>query len=341
MAVTIGNSEAKTVFTPANIIQSNIGEISKIIMRRKSFIIEKHTCIAFAGDGLKIEEILADAAPLISAWTSLDRPMRRLGDMVNDHEGVECIGVYVNPETGSVNRVSFDSPTTFKYLGLCSAIGSGGHEALAFCRQFDQKYGSTFALSPNTLGRECLSVFAANTLADEIFGRPAPDWGGDIEQILWDPITLRWARNPPTVHLFFICRELGDGRATVDLLARSIAYDGGDNESRILSASISADGPLLTEFVCDDPLRIGDEFNRVPFDAFWKNWKPNRAAITIAFPGPDSSIKYTHTIFDDKFLECVQFQIDQSAFNVEVRQCLLDEIARTALEARGFHYEVG
>jgi hypothetical protein len=226
----------------------------------------------------------------------IERPMRALGDRVEEYRDVYLIGNYVLPDRINYVRPDETGSIELGQLGICSAIGSGSRELLAMTRSIES--GLPKDLHPADAALSAARIINQRRAYQEMFQKSySLDWGGFMEHLYYDSKESRWKRQDPTICLYLKSFRDSSGELKYGILDRIICYDPGGDVGRMLYLYDAAELKAI-HYQLDDVL-LGDKSPPIN-DEFWRDWSPKKALVTIMTVAKDgsNSHKYLFGSFD-------------------------------------------
>lgn len=268
------------IITPANTRAENSGQISRIRLVRKLYLLGDHCMAAFAGPGDRISACLNDIDGARPVWTAREEPVGGLMEIASKYPEVQICGIMTNPVGSSwfTNGRSVES----KNLGPCGLIGSGTENLIEQIRDFDASRERMPYSNPYSISHEFALTANATCIMSEIAGRKET-WGGYFEYALTKP-DGKWAYGGKVLHLVFRIEQLEGNCVTMHAIPKFVAYDAGGHDGRIFTGSQSSGGHVLRDFLIENLLNpsIPEYIPSAP--DLWKEWMPEVVSLSVFVP---------------------------------------------------------
>jgi len=300
------------------------------------------TAVALAGDGLTIRKFAYEINQQIDEWRKLERPMRAIGDIANS-VGVEAIGIHMmEPPDTRINSMMKDVDFNLPNIGMGGAIGSGKHDLLSLCYEFEE------ALEKSPPGADVYdkivgfcSAQTANRLAQEITGSAENKWGGYVEYAFWREDQQKWFRGFRIAHYYFGIGLIENGIASdVGLIPRFFGYNPGDDFARILSVFVPEPNSIdLTDIILENLINSDSAKVYQDGEKFWGKWTPEIATVTLIVPKGDGTyLNITKTLVGEDMCH-VLWNVNRNSIAIGIEQEFASKLKKSMIEAIGLSYK--
>ena len=313
-------------------------------LARKIVFLNESTAIAVAGEEDKIRDYLETAAPLIGHFMQDGRPMRRLGDFANQfnedlgRRAIEVVGASMVELTDSgpkFNYMGYDRMERLDILGQSGAIGSGKDALLDQARRLDEQIRSSWPITPridnvHELIRGAAYAITNDRLADEIANPALADnsWGGFVEYAYFDLEEMKWRRGPKSVHMFFASSINPSGAVSTHFLPHVVAYDPGAAHGCVLSIALEEVGAPMFCWELESLLGEKGEFGVYHTSAFWEDWRPESATVTVFSPSPELQPTRATRSTNNHEMDGIRFAVGGRKVDVGLTDDLAETIMR-------------
>lgn len=178
----------------------------------------------------------------------------------------------VDPANVNFLRTVLDHTADIGKLGICSAIGSGAPELLAYARRFERQLEPMdgFNVVANFVSLANIQLLQREIYQDNY----TKHWGGYLESIVYNNVAGKWSRQCKTLILNFQV-HVDDNGADWGLIDKIICYDPGVRDGHILCLH---DGANLRAIEYTIRGFIGEPEER---PNSWNNWKPDMIGVAV------------------------------------------------------------
>lgn len=308
-------------------------------LARKIFFLGNTIAISVSGEEERIQSFIEAAQLALGHMLTLERPMRFLGDLLNNvYPGLEGIGCHVRKqgEEWSYNLTTFRGVEEFQWLGPCGAVGSGYNKILNYAREADNLINKFTIVRghPYEIIRHTAGYINNARMLDEVLkGVSDTDWGTFLEHVYFDLAAERWTLPEPSLHLFYAGEVLKEREVRVRPLLPLVAYAPQDHQLLILAPQ--------GEDVVFRPVLLKNLFPdfKIPTlkDALnlWSFWRP--FSVTVSLWVPERRQTAIRTLWASE-IEKVIFEISDRGAKFGLEEELAAETFSSCLKRMGLTY---